>query len=204
MRSPAIQGGKYVTKKAKISDIKLKKGMTTQKKIDFALRKPEIYKPNKILIRKTADHIVAAYDNAGFYYDSLAYGIQLNEMTRESVLYILGLLNSRLLNYVHSNYSLNKKKTFAKVLAINIKKLPIRTIDFSNPKDKAKHDKMVKLVERIIELHERLARARTENEKTMLQRQIDAIDGQIDKLVYELYELTPEEIEIIEKFNEGK
>jgi hypothetical protein len=34
--------------------------------------------------------------------------------------------------------------------------------------------------------------------KTTAQRQIDATDAQIDKLVYELYELTPEEIKIVE------
>ena len=32
----------------------------------------------------------------------------------------------------------------------------------------------------------------------MLQRQIEATDRQIDQLVYDLYELTPEEIAIIE------
>jgi len=32
----------------------------------------------------------------------------------------------------------------------------------------------------------------------MIQRQIDATDRQIDKLVYELYGLTPEEIAIVE------
>jgi len=34
--------------------------------------------------------------------------------------------------------------------------------------------------------------------QTNLQRQIDATDAQIDKLVYELYELTPDEIKIVE------
>jgi hypothetical protein len=33
---------------------------------------------------------------------------------------------------------------------------------------------------------------------TNLQRQIGATDAQIDKLVYDLYELTPEEINIVE------
>jgi hypothetical protein len=31
------------------------------------------------------------------------------------------------------------------------------------------------------------------------QRQIDSTDGEIDKLVYELYGLTEEEIEIVEE-----
>jgi len=33
----------------------------------------------------------------------------------------------------------------------------------------------------------------------MIQRQIDATDKQIDKLVYELYGLTNEEIQIVEE-----
>ncbi len=45
---------------------------------------------------------------------------------------------------------------------------------------------------------EQLAAAKTGHEQTALQRQIDATDAQIDQLVYQLYELTPEEIKIIE------
>jgi hypothetical protein len=36
------------------------------------------------------------------------------------------------------------------------------------------------------------------HDKTILQRQIDATDKQIDNLVYELYGLTEEEIKIVE------
>ncbi len=47
-------------------------------------------------------------------------------------------------------------------------------------------------------LTRRLATAKTDHEKTALQRQIDATDKQIDKLVYELYGLTEEEIKVVE------
>ena len=40
--------------------------------------------------------------------------------------------------------------------------------------------------------------AKTPNDKTRLQRQIDATDKQIDQLVYELYGLTDKEIKIVE------
>jgi hypothetical protein len=43
-----------------------------------------------------------------------------------------------------------------------------------------------------------MASAKTEHDKTALQRQIDATDRQIDRLVYELYELMGEEIRIVE------
>jgi len=39
---------------------------------------------------------------------------------------------------------------------------------------------------------------KTAHDKTILQRQIDATDQQIDVLVYELYGLTEEEIKIVE------
>jgi hypothetical protein len=47
-------------------------------------------------------------------------------------------------------------------------------------------------------LHKQLPEAATPHEKTALERQIEATDGQIDTLVYELYGLTEEEIEIVE------
>ncbi|MGD9491639.1 MAG: hypothetical protein AB7V51_08695, partial [Methanoregulaceae archaeon] len=75
---------------------------------------------------------------------------------------------------------------------------PIRTIDFSDTADQARHDKMVALVERMLALHRQKADVKTDHEKTLIERQIEATDRQIDTLVYELYELTKEEIGIVE------
>ena len=58
---------------------------------------------------------------------------------------------------------------------------------------------MVSLVERMLVLHKQLPQAGTPHEKTALQRCIEATDGQIDALVYELYGLTEEEIGIVER-----
>ena len=84
-----------------------------------------------------------------------------------------------------------------------LSQLPIRVIDFSDPADKARHDRMVALVESMLSLHKQLAAANTDHEKTALQRQIDATDQQIDQLVYELYGLTDEEITIVESANKS-
>ena len=80
---------------------------------------------------------------------------------------------------------------------------PIRTIDFRNPLDSADHDKMVKMVEHMHSLHQKLTDAKSPQTKTVLQRQIEATDRQIDKLVYNLYDLTDEEIEIVEGQRSG-
>jgi len=60
------------------------------------------------------------------------------------------------------------------------------------------HDRMVALVEQMLALHKQLSDARTPHEQTALQRRIEATDGQIDALVYELYGLTEGEIMIVE------
>jgi ClpP class serine protease len=57
----------------------------------------------------------------------------------------------------------------------------------------------VKLVEQMLSFHKELGAAKTPDEKTRIQRQIDATHQQIDELVYELYGLTNKEIQIIEK-----
>ena len=70
---------------------------------------------------------------------------------------------------------------------------------FSNPADVARHDHMVALVQSMLDLHKSLASATGEHERTLLQRRIEATDQQIDRLVYELYDLTAEEIAIVEE-----
>ncbi len=58
---------------------------------------------------------------------------------------------------------------------------------------------MVALVERMLELNKRTPA--TPQEQLEVQRAIAATDRQIDALVYQLYELSPEEIAIVEGEN---
>ena len=112
--------------------------------------------------------------------------------------YVLGLLNSKLLfwrlqktsNVFRGGWITCTKQYFGE--------LPIRIIDLSTESDKSRHDQLVKLVEQMLELHQGLSAARTPQEQTALQRQIAATDARIDRLVYDLYGLTPEEIAVVE------
>lgn len=58
---------------------------------------------------------------------------------------------------------------------------------------------MVKLVDGMLGLNRQLGKAKSSHNKTVLQRQIEATDRQIDQLVYELYGLTDKEIKIVEE-----
>jgi hypothetical protein len=55
---------------------------------------------------------------------------------------------------------------------------------------------MVALAQRMLDLHKQLSAASLPHSRDLLQRQIDATDRQIDRLVYELYGLSDEEIQI--------
>ncbi len=58
---------------------------------------------------------------------------------------------------------------------------------------------MVSLAQRMLDLHKRVQAAKTEHERGVFQRQIAATDEGIDRLVYELYGLSEEEIAIVEE-----
>ena len=114
-------------------------------------------------------------------------------------MYLLGILNSKVTFFVFQSILPKLRGGFYEPSYVYFKDFPIRPIDFSNPTDKACHEKMVELVERMLTLHKQLPAAKTPDDKTRIQRQIDTTDHQIDRLVYELYRLTDKEIQIVEK-----
>ncbi|MBV5329323.1 MAG: hypothetical protein JZU65_17160, partial [Chlorobium sp.] len=71
-------------------------------------------------------------------------------------------------------------------------------IDSSDSADCARHDKLVQLVEKMLALTPKLRLATSESEKAVLQNAVTMTDAKIDRLVYELYGLTEEEIKIVE------
>jgi len=161
-------------------------------------RRKKLFEQPKILIRQTADHIMACFDNSGWYCLKSGLIIQLPNNATIHYYYLLGILNSHLIRYLYDDLVGEQTRIFPEVKPVQLFKLPVRNINFINPGDIQKHNKMVSLVDGILEMHKRMLSARTPQEKEMIQREIESTDGAIDRLVYELYGLTEEEIDIIE------
>ena len=87
---------------------------------------------------------------------------------------------------------------FYRLKIIYIQQLPIRRINFSDAADKARHDRVVALVEQMLAARRQLTAVRTEAERGVFERKCAAIDRQLDELVYELYGLTAEERALVE------
>jgi type I restriction-modification system DNA methylase subunit len=116
----------------------------------------------------------------------------------ETELYLLGILNSRLTGFFWRAMFADFKTSFPQVTVFSLAQVPIHVIDLSNLTENEKRDHIVALVKSMLVLYDQLAAARSNAQKGVLQRQIDATDAEIDRLVYELYGLTGEEIALVE------
>ncbi len=164
---------------------------------DKASLKPFYEKRPKILIRRVInrqDRLMATYTDKKLVFKKDVNPFVVTD-THWNPFYILGVLNSHLISYFYVNTSsIATKDDFRQTTLAELRRLPIPKPGSND----AQHERMVRLVQEMLALNEKLSSALTDHEKTSLQRQIDAVDRQIDLLVYELYGLTPDDIEIIE------
>jgi predicted type IV restriction endonuclease len=114
--------------------------------------------------------------------------------------YLLGIINSKLINFWYNNVYGGKKLSggYLRVGPGQIGQIPIRAIDPTNPADQAAHDQIVRLVTTLLDLHANHAAAPTDAVRAALHASIAAADRQLDQLVYHLYGLTDAEIALIE------
>jgi len=160
----------------------------------------EVYETSpKILFRQTADRILATIDYKGVWFGRSIIAILPRPLSSHKLEYFLGILNSTYFEFLYNSLAQEEGRVFAQVKLAKVKQLPIRIIDFSNTTDKTRHDKMVQLVGSMLSLHKKLSSAKTPYDKSRLESEIKATDNQIDKLVYELYGLSEEEIRIVEQ-----
>ncbi len=129
-----------------------------------------------------------------------AYGILLKENIKISYKYLLAILNSSLLERYLKTISTALRGGFYSYEKKYIKQLPVC---LPNLTEKGLYDDIVTLVDVILDLNKKIQDAKG-NEKEQIQQQIEKTDKEIDQMVYKLYGLTKEEIEIIESETIGK
>jgi len=151
----------------------------------------EFEKP-KIFWPEIAGSARFTFDDSGYYANNKTYLMPVAD------LYLLGLLNSSLLRLLIHSVSTDLQGNSFNFSAVFVERTPILTIDFSDPADVVRHDRMVELVQTMLDLHRQISSPSPEHERTLIARRIEATDRQIDRLVYELYGLTEEEIGLVE------
>ncbi|MFM6013267.1 MAG: Eco57I restriction-modification methylase domain-containing protein [Dolichospermum sp.] len=140
----------------------------------------------KILIRQSCDHLCCTYSEKPFVYNRSYYSISDQNSSGKSatnLVYVLGLLNSKLFTYYAQKKRIIRMEVGKQpqIRLNDLKKLPMKYADNEF------EEKIVHKVNAIL-----LAKESNANTNTT------ALEQEIDQLVYQLYGLTEEEIQIVE------
>ena len=157
-----------------------KKGMIPWWALNWP-RYEELFIGEKIIMRQTSDSIQATYDTENYYPLNSILTLRLNENCGYSYKFVLGILNCKLTNWVYQNISQEKGRAFAEVKPINVRKLYIPQICH---KDQIVYEN---IVERILKVKRKDPLA-----------DISPLESEIDRLVYQLYGLTYDEVLIVD------
>ncbi|MBL0327023.1 MAG: hypothetical protein IPP61_17985 [Cytophagaceae bacterium] len=149
-----------------------------------APRDEKFFTKPRVIIRQIVSgnplRIYAGYTENSLYFSQIGFAVIPKNCEKNSPKYLTAILNSTLLNFIHKFLYLDiEKELFQKILIENCKKLPIKNIDAKAQKP------FIDLVDKIIAL-------KKDGKDSIKQ------ETQIDELVYKLYDLTEEEIRIVE------
>ncbi|TXJ25668.1 hypothetical protein EPJ73_06055, partial [Brachyspira aalborgi] len=123
---------------------------------------------------------------------------QLSNRSEYSTYFILSILNSKLISWYAYRFIYSKAIMTMQFDNPTTSRIPMPSVDLTKKSDKEVHDKLVKLVDSIIAINKKWVGENNPNTKEILERQVRALDGEIDRLVYGLYGLSDNEIRIIE------
>jgi len=113
--------------------------------------------------------------------------------------FVLGLLNSRLMAFYHRKRFLEEfKMRFQKVLIRDFRRLPIPASAAPGGGSRALVDAIGSEAASMIILRSRLRECRLANDRSRLERDAASLDRRLDRLVYDLYGLTDDEIALVE------
>lgn len=150
----------------------------------------------KLFLRRVGERITATYDDEQYYALNTLVVITLRPETHLPLKFLLGLINSRLANYYYFNYLKSTKKVFSEVQARQIAEFPIRLPDSDHPKFL---EDIVNRVDQLLVLKKKYADTKSALDKASTARIIEKTDRSIDKLVFDLYGLTDEEIRDVDE-----
>ncbi len=152
----------------------------------------EAFEQPKIMYQVLQVKNAFTFDIQGLYCNNSVWFIPKDDK------YLLGLLNSKLGWFLISNYCTQIQNGYQLIFEY-LSKIPIKSIDFENGSEKNAHNQIIKSVVSLLDLHEKKVSLKLAHEIEQIDRRIKHNEKLINEKLYELYELTKEEIEWIEQ-----
>ena len=105
----------------------------------------------------------------------------------------MAIINSKLLNVYYQNFAITNRDSTPQLKNVDLDKFPIIKAS------ETQKEEIAKLAQHMLDLHKELQTTSADTDKhNVLKREIEKLDQDIDEEVYNLYGLTPKEIEIVE------
>ena len=139
------------------------------------------YTGERLLIRETGSYLTVVYLDENLYCNRSLYSTIIKDSTF-NVQYVVGILNSKAIQYYYQQKFKAETELFPKIRIKQAKQLPIPVASLTE------QQLIVALIEQI-----RTSKKMTPNNS------IEKLEREIDKIVYQLYNLTDAEIKIIEE-----
>jgi hypothetical protein len=157
------------------------------------------FEGTRILLRRLVNRrqqMMASLANDTFITNKNLYTVIPN-VNNTDIRLLLSILNSSLMSFLYiSQVTQAQKDDFPQVTIKDVVSLPFINLEAEGT---SASSTIIRLTDQMLDMNKRLTAANVEQEITVLKRQIEATDRQIDALVYELYGLTEEEIALVEK-----
>jgi type I restriction-modification system DNA methylase subunit len=167
-----------------------------------APRKRELFEGERILVRQIPSlppYSINGTITIGDEVNDINSMIIIHPVNNYSLKFILGVINSRLITYWFDiTFDKFQRAIFPQFKVNELEQFPIPSLDLSKKSDKVKHDNLVSLVNKILELKQKEATEKNQQLKTMIAKQIEGVNKAIDSAVYELYNLIEDEIKVVE------
>ena len=147
----------------------------------------------KIIIPAIVKSASYTLDLQGYYSNDKTSIISTND------LYILGLLNSKCLDFYLKSLASTKQGGYFEYKPMYVSKIPIKIADESSEKGRRIKSEIEIYVNQILNLNLEKSEVKVPSKQEQIQNKIDFCEERINQLVYKLYDLTEEEINLIEE-----
>lgn len=152
-------------------------------------RKESFFQGSKIVSLRKCSTPYFVYTDFDSYF-SAAYNVIKTE--RINLKYLTGILNSKLIKF----WLLKKGKMQGSIYQVD--KEPLMQIPIHKTKDKESESKLIELVEKIIKTKIQEHDSENEQDKEFYHNYSNSVESEINKLVYKIYDISDEDIQIIE------
>jgi predicted type IV restriction endonuclease len=163
---------------------------------------PRYFHGPRLLLRELISRqfrLQAAYTDQNFVTNKSMQSILLTD-SQYNLFYLLGLLNSKLLSwYFLAIHSVGRRDDFPKIVLKQTRELPFRRVNFREPYERQLYQQLTEYVQFMLKHQAEMAVVDNREARKTLQNLIEATDREIDKIVYQLYRLSSEEISLIEQ-----